>query len=310
MTGSALALLSVTLTSCASSPAGTVCHTQLECQRGLVCHAGVCQTATLDLDDYTEEINQAGKLLLDELKARQLNVVTAESLTAGMIVSSLVNVPNYGAYVYGGFATYDSDAKRQFLGVRVGDVYTRECSLEMAIGALLHSRALVAVAVTGKAGPVDKGDLDSLGVVDVGVSIRTDQAAPGSDLPEDPSFPQTFTSLSRRIQLCDDDGHATTREVCDKYKAEAVADEKGYVSADVLALVRKLVRQDTVLKAAGIATAHLQAYYCEMVDQKVVCPYLGQVCAADYDGLYSTFGEPTWVIAQATGAVACQAQQE
>jgi len=254
----------VSCTKTHTGPYAFRCVEQADCARGTICMTGACQVPTYDTFDYTVEINASAKAFLDNLKTHQFNVVTAESLTAGMIISSIVNVPKYGSYVYGGFATYDSDAKRRFLGVRVDNVYTKECSLQMAIGAVTHSRALVGLAVTGKAGPVDKNDLTSLGVVDVAATIRTDVAASGSDIPEDPDFPQTFTSVSKRINVCTDDGHQTTRDLCDKYKAEAVADPNGFVSDAVLNLGRKLIRQDTVIYALRLGFQHLNAYQCTL----------------------------------------------
>lgn len=129
--------------------AAAACRNQSDCGYGSICCSGLCREATIDTYSYSDEIDNASLQFLKALKERQLNVVTAESLTGGMIVSSLVDVPLYGPYIYGGFATYDSDAKRQFLGVAVGDVYTKECSLEMAEGAVANSRALVGLAVTG-----------------------------------------------------------------------------------------------------------------------------------------------------------------
>jgi nicotinamide mononucleotide (NMN) deamidase PncC len=108
------------------------CLGQADCPRGYFCDVGFCTQASYDLYSYENEINEAAKVFLEDLKERQLNVATAESLTSGMIASSLVNAPLYGSYVYGGFATYDSDAKRIVIGVKVRDVYTRECALEMA----------------------------------------------------------------------------------------------------------------------------------------------------------------------------------
>lgn len=302
-----LVFLALVVAACgsASSSIGTPCAAQGECGMGQICRTGTCTDATAELYDFTDEINVKAQVFLEGVKARQLNVVTAESLTAGMIISSLVNVPNYGSYLYGGFATYDSDAKRQFLGVKVGDVYTKECSLQMAIGALTHSRALVGVAVTGKAGPVAKTDLQSLGTVDVGVAIRTDVAAAGSDLPTDTSFPQTFTSVSRRINTCAADGHQVTRDVCEKYKIEAAADERGFVSDGVLRLVRKLIRQDTVIAALTLGSSHLGTYNCQTVGGTVLCPDLSQLCTADYDGRYTEFGEPNWVISQHAWQTRC-----
>lgn len=304
-----LPFLAIALTACtgATSSSGVACATQVECGRGQLCYSGTCTLAHDGLYDYTNEINARAQPFLDSLKARQLNVVTAESVTAGMIISSLVNIPNYGSYIYGGLVTYDSDAKRQFLGVHVGNVYTRESSLEMAVGALNHSRALVGLAVTGKAGPVGKDDLDALGVVDVAVSIRTDVAAAGSDIPTDTSFPQTFTSVSRRINACASEGQQPTRDLCEKYRIEAAADAQGYVSEGVLRLVRKLVRQDTVITTLGLATSHMATYDCryDEVRKLAVCPDLSQVCRADYDGTYTAFGEPNWVISQHEGQATC-----
>jgi PncC family amidohydrolase len=280
-------------TSSANTPE---CYEQVQCTRGYVCGSGLCTEADYDLYSYESEINEAAQAFLQNLKERQLNVATAESLTSGMIASSLVNIPLYGAYVYGGFATYDSDAKRKLLGVRVGDVYTRECALEMAAGTLIHSRALVSVAVTGKAGPVSKDDLASLGVVDVAISIRTDTPLGDSAVPEDTEFPQTYTTLYERINVCDENGHAQTRDLCQKYKVEATEDEQGFVSPGVLSLVRKLIRQDTVLQALVLGTRHLKSYICEDVDGQVVCPNLMGLCRESYDGDYEEYGEPSWVI--------------
>lgn len=284
---------------------GEACVNQSDCATGTICCFGLCKDASIDMYSYSDEIYNASREFLESIKARQLNVVTAESITSGMISSSLVDVPLYGSYIYGGFATYDSDAKRQFLGVRTGDVYTKECSLEMATGALVHSRALVSVAVTGKAGPVEKDDLNSLGVVDVGVSIRTDKAATGSDLPSDPSFPQTFTSVSRRINTCGADGHQATRDVCEKYKIEAAANDKGFASFGVLQLVRKLIRQDTVLNAVRIGRDHVEQYNCEMQGDSLVCSSLSEICTASYDGNYIAFQEPSGVITRHLGKTPC-----
>jgi PncC family amidohydrolase len=284
---------------------GPACHNQSDCAYGNICISGMCREATIDTYSYPDEIYNASHAFLEAMKQRELNVVTAESLTGGMIVSSLVDVPLYGPYVYGGFATYDSDAKRQFLGVKVGDVYTKECSLEMAEGTLVNSRALVGLAVTGKAGPVEKADLDSLGVVDVGVAIRTDRAAAGSDIPSDPSFPQTFTSVSKRINACGADGHQSTRDVCEKYKIEAAADPHGFVSPGVLQLVRKLIRQDTVISAITIGRDHVEKYDCRKQGDKVVCAGLSEFCTAAYDGRYRTYGEPSYVISRHLGPAKC-----
>ena len=83
---------------------------------------------------------------------------TAESCTGGMIISLLTDIPGSSSMVDRGFVTYSNDAKREMLGVsaetleRHGAV-SAETAREMAVGALRNSRAGIALAVTGIAGP-------------------------------------------------------------------------------------------------------------------------------------------------------------
>lgn len=100
-----------------------------------------------------------------------LNVVTVESLTAGMISKTLVDIPSMGSVVYGGFTVYDTDAKRKFINVSTEGVYSHETAKEMASGALCQSRAMVAISVTGNAMPYPDHKMD-LGEVWIGVALR------------------------------------------------------------------------------------------------------------------------------------------
>ena len=68
--------------------------------------------------------------------AYDLSLATAESLTRGLIFSTLVDMPLGGSTKYGCFSVYDTDAKRIFLGVNAGDLYTHRCATEMAVGVL------------------------------------------------------------------------------------------------------------------------------------------------------------------------------
>ena len=53
----------------------------------------------------------------------ELQIATAESLTAGLIFSTLGDIPFGGRNKYGCFSVYDTDAKRVLLGVTADDVY-------------------------------------------------------------------------------------------------------------------------------------------------------------------------------------------
>ncbi len=94
---------------------------------------------------------------------------TAESLTGGLMFSTLTDIPMFGAHKYGCFGVYHSDAKRIFLGVKVNDVYTHRCAKEMAEGILKNSNASIGIAVTGNAMPWT-GSQEKLGEVFIGIA--------------------------------------------------------------------------------------------------------------------------------------------
>ncbi|MHA7851147.1 CinA family protein [Roseovarius sp.] len=98
------------------------------------------------------------KIVLDLAKARNLKVATAESCTGGMVVAALTDIPGSSAVVDRGFVTYSNEAKIDMLGVRPDTLATfgavsEEVAREMAEGAIAHSLADIAVAITGIAGP-------------------------------------------------------------------------------------------------------------------------------------------------------------
>jgi nicotinamide-nucleotide amidase len=85
-------------------------------------------------------------------------LVTAESCTGGWVAQAVTAVPGSSGWFDRGFVTYSNAAKHEVLGIskkilkKFGAV-SEETAREMARGALAHSRAGVAVAVTGVAGP-------------------------------------------------------------------------------------------------------------------------------------------------------------
>lgn len=89
---------------------------------------------------------------------RGLLVATAESCTGGMIAAALTDIAGSSAAFERGFVTYSNDAKIEMLGVSPEilaehGAVSQETARAMAEGALAHSRADAAVAVTGVAGP-------------------------------------------------------------------------------------------------------------------------------------------------------------
>ena len=96
--------------------------------------------------------------LLAEARAKGLKIATAESCTGGLIAGLLTEIPGSSDVVERGFVTYSNEAKQELLGVP-GELLVRhgavsaEVARAMVVGALKHSRADLAVAVTGIAGP-------------------------------------------------------------------------------------------------------------------------------------------------------------
>ena len=98
------------------------------------------------------------RALLDLCRMRKLTIATAESCTGGLVAGALTDIPGSSDVIDRGFVTYTNDAKMDLIGVTPATLATsgavsRETALQMAHGALYRSKANVAVAVTGIAGP-------------------------------------------------------------------------------------------------------------------------------------------------------------
>ncbi len=102
---------------------------------------------------------------------------TAESLTAGLISSYIVNTPGSSAWFDRGFVTYSNEAKAELLGVSTETLKTKgavsdETARQMVKGALKNSHADIAVAVTGIAGPDGGSKQKPVGTVWISVADK------------------------------------------------------------------------------------------------------------------------------------------
>ena len=100
----------------------------------------------------------AARRLLAACRKGGLKIVTAESCTGGLVASALTEIPGSSDVVERGFVTYSNAAKADMLGVPAATLkdhgaVSRETAEAMAQGALAHSEAQLAVAITGIAGP-------------------------------------------------------------------------------------------------------------------------------------------------------------
>ncbi|MCO5065898.1 MAG: CinA family protein [Rhizobiaceae bacterium] len=123
-----------------------------------------------------EKVDVLADLFLKACHRRRILATTAESCTGGLIIAAMTDIPGSSSMVDRGFVTYSNEAKMDMLGVRAETLdahgaVSRETALEMASGALARSRAGIALAVTGIAGP-DGGSAEKpVGLVWFGLAM-------------------------------------------------------------------------------------------------------------------------------------------
>lgn len=134
------------------------------------------------IKNLQDEIMQAA-LDLKELFPKYHQIyVTAESLTAGEIASSIVKIPGSSSYFEGGFVTYSNELKHDILGVKnetlneFGAV-SEAVVKQMTNGALNKAtKATIAVAVSGIAGPDGGTPTKPVGIVWMAVQRRGEES--------------------------------------------------------------------------------------------------------------------------------------
>ena len=104
------------------------------------------------------EIDQLLVSLADSLKRKGWMLATAESCTGGWIAKSCTDLAGSSVWFERGFVTYSNEAKQSMLGVKAATLeqfgaVSEPVVCEMAVGALQHSLAQVALSVGGIAGP-------------------------------------------------------------------------------------------------------------------------------------------------------------
>ncbi len=111
------------------------------------------------------------------LKEKSLMVANAESCTGGLVAAAITDVAGSSGWFERGFVTYSNEAKSTMLGVpakliRDFGAVSEEVAHAMAEGALLNSRAQVALSITGVAGPTGGTPEKPVGMVCFGWSNR------------------------------------------------------------------------------------------------------------------------------------------
>lgn len=129
---------------------------------------------------FPDRIRNLALLTMDEAIERRVRIATAESCTGGMIASLFTEFAGSSKFLERGFVTYSNAAKAEMLGV-AGDVIADYGAVSepvarlMAEGAMEQSRANLAIAVTGIAGPGGGTPMKPVGTVHIACA-RENQA--------------------------------------------------------------------------------------------------------------------------------------
>jgi len=130
------------------------------------------------MSHFPDDVLALARDIITNFTAKGWMVATAESCTGGLIAGALTEISGSSAVVDRGFVTYTNTAKIEMLGVheqtlvQFGAV-SKETALQMVNGALFRSRADLAVAVTGIAGPGGGSADKPVGLVHLAAKART-----------------------------------------------------------------------------------------------------------------------------------------
>ncbi len=113
----------------------------------------------------------------ERLKEKGWMLATAESCTGGWVAQTVTSVSGSSEWFDRGFVTYSNDAKREMIGVRTETLdrhgaVSEETVRAMAAGALAASRAQIALAITGVAGPTGGTPQKPVGMVCFAWAVR------------------------------------------------------------------------------------------------------------------------------------------
>ncbi|MEH6810349.1 MAG: CinA family protein [Hyphomonas oceanitis] len=129
---------------------------------------------------FPDRLRNLAMLILDDAEQARLKICTAESCTGGLLAALFTDIPGSSSVFERGFVTYSNRAKEEMLGI-AGDVLadygavSEPVARMMAEGALEASRANIAVAITGVAGPGGGTRMKPVGTVHI-ACVRENRA--------------------------------------------------------------------------------------------------------------------------------------
>ena len=134
--------------------------------------------------------------LANLLESKGMTLVTAESCTGGLLAATITHRPGTSKIFERGFVNYSNDSKIESLGVpkEIIDNHgavSQECAEAMARGALEHSKAQLALSITGIAGPDGATERKPVGLVYFGYATKQKSGALSQNFKGDRNEVQT-----------------------------------------------------------------------------------------------------------------------
>ena len=134
-----------------------------------------------------DDIANLAARVVAENAALGRKIATAESCTGGLVAGAITEIAGSAAVLDRGFVTYSNEAKMEMLGVSRDIIETFgavsiACAWAMAKGALERSKADVAVAISGVAGPGGGTPQKPVGTVVFARMIRGATGEPEGEL--------------------------------------------------------------------------------------------------------------------------------
>ena len=129
------------------------------------------------MTDSPTDLHALATRLVSVADRANLTIATAESCTGGLIAGAITEVPGSSAVLERGFVTYSNRAKTDMLDVEPDAIaehgaVSAEVAIQMALGAIRHSHADLAVSVTGIAGPGGGTAAKPVGLVHMALARR------------------------------------------------------------------------------------------------------------------------------------------
>ena len=152
-----------------------------------------------------DDVEELAAKVIEANSAQRRTIALAESCTGGLVSAALTEIAGSSNVFDRGFITYSNEAKMEMLGVPLDLIETFgavsiACAWAMAKGALARSKADVAVAISGVAGPSGGTELKPVGTVVFARVLRGQESEPTGELKKFDAT--TRADIRREATLC------------------------------------------------------------------------------------------------------------